>query len=73
MDRKVWVIESEQGFLKDVNVYTDEIESAVVFSTLQSAVNKFMTISGVMSSECWINSATMAFPRTTPYINILNK
>ena len=73
MNRKVWVIESEQGFLKDVNVYTSEIESAVVFSTLQSAVDKFITISGVLSSECWVNSATMAFPRTTPYIKILNK
>lgn len=73
MERKVWVIQSEQGFLKDINVFTKNPEDAVVFSCLQSAFDKFIAISGALNSECWINSAPLPFPRQQPYIHIHDK
>jgi|32_taG_2_1085360.scaffolds.fasta_scaffold22862_2 hypothetical protein len=73
MDRHVWVIESSDGFLKDIGIYTTDIEKAVVFSCLQSAVDKFMSLSGTLSSDCWINRVPLSFPRQQPYISIHNK
>ncbi len=73
MDRKVWVIQSEKGFLKDIDVFTKDPEDAVTFSCLQSAFDKFIVISGALTSECWISSAPLSFPRRDPYIKLHDK
>lgn len=68
MKRLVHVIESEQGYLTDIESYTQSIEDAVTFTDLETACHKLAAISGMLASDCWIGVAYMEFPRVKPVI-----
>ena len=63
MDRTVFVIKSEKGFLQDVEKYTYAVDKAVQFASFDTATNKLKTVSGYLNTQCWITEETVPFPR----------
>lgn len=73
MERLVHVIESDEGYLTDIENYTQSIEDAVTFADLETACQKLASISGMLSNTCWIGAAYMQFPRSKPVLPEVSK
>jgi hypothetical protein len=67
MDRLVHVIESDKGYLSDLESYTDNIMDAVTFVSYDFAINRLATVSGKLTENCWVGCAYMPFPRPKPF------
>lgn len=68
MDRLVHVIESDKGFLSDLECYTDNIMEAVTFVSYDFAAKRLAAVSRLLNETCWIGSAYMPFPRPKPFV-----
>lgn len=66
MKKSIYVIESEKGYLSDIESYTNDIYKAAVFVDYDSAVRKLCNISGGLSTSCTVTSSLIDFPRHSP-------
>lgn len=68
MNRLVHVIESNKGYLCDLESYTNNIMEAVTFVSYDFAIRRLATVSGQLSETCWVGCAYMPFPRPEPFV-----
>jgi hypothetical protein len=66
MKKSIYVIQSDKGFLCDVENYTDDIHKAAVFVDYDVAVKKLCAVSGVLTTECTVTTTAIDFPRLYP-------
>lgn len=66
MKRLVFTIESQKGFLQDIEKYTDSLVDAVSFSTLDTAIKRLSVVRKKLTMECWIGVNYLEFPRSKP-------
>lgn len=66
MNRVVYTIESSDGYLKDIEVYTNDILEAVTFTDFEHACSRLTIVSGLLSKECWVDAKYIPFPRPKP-------
>lgn len=65
MHRLVHVIESDEGYLYDIEHYTPDICSAVTFESFDVAVAKLKSIRDTISKTCWVKATYLRFPHPT--------
>ncbi len=63
MKRLVYVIESEKGFLSDIETYTKDISNAATFVSFESAQAKLIEVNKLLVADCWVGVAFLSFPR----------
>jgi hypothetical protein len=68
MERILHVIESDKGYLSDIEEYTYDLMEAVTFVDFTYACKRLASISGVLSTPCWIGAVHMPFPRPAPFV-----
>ena len=66
MNRVVYTIESAKGFLKDIEMYTQDILEAVTFTDFETACSRLTPVSGLLNEECWVDVKYVPFPRPKP-------
>lgn len=66
MKRLVYTIESPQGFLQDVEQYTDDLLDAVTFTTFDVAIFRLNSVKERLKTECWVGVNYLDFPRLKP-------
>jgi hypothetical protein len=66
MQRLVHVIESEKGYLSDLERYTEDIVEAVTFVSFEVAVERLTTVRKRLTETCWVDVAYLPFPRPKP-------
>lgn len=66
MKKSIYVIESEKGFLKDIESYTDDIYEAATFVDYDNAVHRLCSVNGMLSTNCVVTSSLIDFPRLYP-------
>lgn len=67
MNRTVVVLKSFKGFLQDVEVFTPDASQAVWFSSIEAAGAALRRVNRELSTQCWIDEASIKFPRELPY------
>ena len=67
MERLVHVIESDKGYLSDLEEYTDDLLEAVTFISYDFAVKRLAAVSGQLNENCWVSCAYLPFPRPKPF------
>lgn len=73
MKSTIYILESHNGFLKDIEEYTSDIFEAVSFTNFQFACRKLVQVRHLLKNECWVSTREIPFPRPKPYrIHILN-
>jgi hypothetical protein len=65
MHRVVHVIESNEGYLCDIEKYTSDICAAVIFENYDSATTKLKLVSDKLSQTCWVRATYLKFPHPT--------
>lgn len=63
MKRTVYLIQSANGFLKDIEQYTVNPNIAVQFTSFDTACDKLKAIKDLLHQRCWIHEELMPFPR----------
>lgn len=63
MKKRIYVIESEKGFLRDVEEYTDNVYKAVTFVDYDNAVKCLRSVKTLLSAECNVTTSNIDFPR----------
>ena len=66
MYRILYAIQSDKGFLSDIEQYTDNILDAVTFVDFDVALRRLASISNLLTEPCWIAAEQVSFPRSTP-------
>lgn len=66
MKRLSYAIESTQGFLKDIEDYTNDVLEAVTFTNFEFACERLAVVNNLLSTECWISAVYIPFPRPVP-------
>jgi hypothetical protein len=72
MKRLLHVIESGEGYLTDIEKYTDDPNSAITFVDHDIAAKRLAAVSTKIKAECWIGSVYVDFPHPTGYKNLIN-
>lgn len=67
MKRLVYTIESSKGFLKDIELYTDDVLDAVTFTTFDTAVMRLNGVKEKLQTDCWVGLEYIEFPRAKPF------
>jgi hypothetical protein len=68
MNRVLHVIESDKGYLYDIEKYTDDVMKAVTFVDFTQACKRLAGVSGVLSNSCWVGAVHVPFPRPVPFV-----
>lgn len=63
MDRFVWAIESDKGFLFEVEEYTSNLHKAVVFTDLDAALSRLRMLQSDLKETCRLTRQQLPFPR----------
>lgn len=66
MKRLTYAIESTQGFLRDIEDYTDDLLEAVTFTNFDIAVIRLSAVKNRLQCECWVSVIYLDFPRLRP-------
>jgi hypothetical protein len=66
MHRILYAIESDKGFLTDIECYTDDILDAVTFVDFDNAAQRLAAINDQLEENCWVGAELVPFPRPTP-------
>jgi len=73
MKTTIFTIESNQGFLRDLEEYTSDVLDAVSFTNFEFAVRKLSQVQHLLENECWVSAQQIPFPRPKPFqFHILN-
>jgi hypothetical protein len=73
MKTTIFILESNKGFLKDIEEYTSDILEAVSFTNFEFACQKLIQVHHLLKNECWVSTQQIPFPRPKPFrIYILN-
>jgi hypothetical protein len=67
MDRLVYVIESPEGYLCDIEKYTPNILEAVTFVEYDTAAKKLAAMTKSLMTECRVNTHCIPFPHPIGY------
>lgn len=70
MDRLVYVIESQKGYLCDIEKYTSKLTEAVTFVDYDTAVKKLATLAKSLTTECRVNMRVLPFPHPVGFREI---
>jgi len=62
MKRTVFAIESNKGYLREVEEYTIDVLEAAVFFGYEFAVSKLTEIRPSLKEECWLTTVQLPFP-----------
>ena len=63
MERILYVIESNKGFLADIERYTHNILDAVTFVDFDNAAWRLAEVNDLLVEQCWIVAEHVPFPR----------
>lgn len=63
MERLLYAIKSNKGFLADIERYTDDILDAVTFVDFDNAAYRLAEINDLLVEQCWIVAKYVPFPR----------
>jgi len=66
MQRLVYTIDTPKGFLKDIEEHTDDILEAVTFTSFEAACTRIAAVSGLLTTDCWLQANYIPFPRPNP-------
>lgn len=66
MERLVYAIETPKGFLKDIEQHTYDIMEAVTFTSFETACERMVAVSGLLTTDCWVEASYIPFPRPKP-------
>lgn len=69
MERTIWTIESNEGYLYDIEQYTQDVSKAVDFPDLDTALRRLTLVRKKLTKACWITAQTLPFPRKDPVTN----
>lgn len=73
MKTTIFTIESNHGFLQDLEEYTSDVLEAVSFTNFEFAAQKLAQVKHLLKNECWISTQQIPFPRPKPFqLHILN-
>lgn len=73
MKTTIFTIESNKGFLQDLEKYTSDVLEAVSFTNFEFAAQKLAQVQHLLQNECWISTQQIPFPRPKPFqFHILN-
>jgi hypothetical protein len=67
MHRILYAIESNKGFLSDIERYTANILDAVTFVEFDVDASRLAALDDCLSETCWIVAKQVPFPRPTPF------
>ena len=65
MERLLYAIKSNKGFLADIERYTDNILDAVTFVDFDNAAYRLAEINDLLVEQCLIVAVYVPFPRPT--------
>lgn len=63
MKRIVYAIKSKEGYLADIEKYTDDPEKAVTFMYLDTAIKRLASVKEKLKHNCSVVELTLDFPR----------
>jgi hypothetical protein len=63
MKRLVYLLESDEGFLCDIEAYTRDVSVAATFTSFEAAQTKLIEVNELLKRECWIGVGFLSFPR----------
>lgn len=66
MDRKVFVLCTASGYLKDLDAYTDDPVEACFFVSYERAWKALLTARDRLNQRCWVSEALIPFPLPKP-------
>lgn len=69
MKRTIWTIESNEGYLFDIERYTTDVTKAVEFTDLDTALKRLALVRDKLKMTCWVTSETVSFPREQPILH----
>jgi hypothetical protein len=65
MTRILYAIQSDVGYLKDIEEYTTDVEQAVTFVCFDTAVQRLSLCLNKLTHECKVVPIKTLFPRKT--------
>ena len=67
MDKLRHVIESDKGYLKDLEHYSSDPLEAVTFVTSTAATRKLADLQVFLKEDCWVGAVYIPFPHPYPH------
>jgi hypothetical protein len=65
MKRIVYAFKSKEGYLSDIEKYTDDPEKAVTFMDLETAITRLASVKDKLKHNCCVIELKLDFPRKT--------
>jgi hypothetical protein len=71
MKRLLHVIESDRGYLCDLEEYTEDPNAAITFVDYGIAIKRLATLSKKIKTDCWVGAVYVDFPHPVGYKNLI--
>lgn len=65
MKRTVYALKSKEGYLSDIEEYTSDLEKAVTFMYLDTAIKRLALVKDKLKHPCSVVELSLDFPRKT--------
>jgi hypothetical protein len=59
MDKRYYVIQSNLGYLKDIEEYTNSVSNSVLFVDFDNAIEKLKQVKEYLTQQCWVKQVTI--------------
>lgn len=71
MKRLLHVIESDEGYLCDIDRYTGDPNAAITFVDFAVAAKRLAAMNAKIKGDCWVGSVYVDFPHPVGYSTLI--
>lgn len=73
MKRLLHVIESNDGYLCDIEQYTEDPNEATTFVDYGTAIKRLISLTNKIKQDCWVGAVYVDFPHPIGYKNLIKQ